>query len=250
MTKPTILIEGDSWAYTWLPDQSGGFVAHPGFGDLLRDRGWAVSQTAKAGSSNQGIAQRLQSYTGDWDLLIVVQTEPLRDWLTIPRSQDASLRFDLDLALPLIRAAGSLDRAVEQHLIRPFYQQLCDLAQNRPVWLIGGCAPIDLASVQGLANIQAVIPSVTEWLLPWVKDCYYQDSWEWSSSEYAAAIMDLGDLDLIRDWFDITGRMSNKLQAWTQDCEYFNPDKWHPNHSAHVKIADLLDQTLIKSWPR
>jgi hypothetical protein len=89
---------------------------------------------------------------------------------------------------------------------------------------------------------------MTEWLLPTVKDCLYQNSWAWSSSEYAETIMKLGDIDLIRDWFDITQRMRDKLAAWGQDTQYFNPDKWHPNRSAHEKIAQLLDPLLAQQF--
>ncbi len=111
---------------------------------------------------------------------------------------------------------------------------------------MGGCSEIAVHSVP--ATLRVILPSIPRFLFEDrgdYEDCYYQDTHQWISREYADRVMQSRDLDLITDWYSVSKRTVAKLNYWTRDTEYFNPDKWHPNLAAHERIAELLDRELV-----
>ncbi len=117
-----ILVEGDSWAYTWSAG-SGENTAGPGFAQLLRNCGWQVDCTARAGSSNLASVSRVEALYKDYDLVIWLQTEPIRDWLH-PQEHHSRLLLAVDPLLDRVRLHGGLDPAISQYLREETYRRL------------------------------------------------------------------------------------------------------------------------------
>ena len=240
-----ILVDGDSWAYTWNPQQQ--LTQHQGFADLLRQRGWSVDCQAEGGCSNSRSVSRVLRDGRLYDLVIWIQTEPQRDWFTAgsvldPLTLQSRQLLDVDRLIPQVQAQGSLNQFLTRQLRDHCYAPLNSL--GKPVWLIGGCSKVAESELERFHNLTAVIPSVSELLFTDFSDCLYQDTHQWASREYADQIMALGDVKLIREWYAVTSDINRKLHRWGQDQQYFNPDKWHPNIQGHERICDLLDQRL------
>jgi len=236
---PRILIEGDSWAYVWDNHN----VSTPGFYSMIS--GFDFHCTAKAGSSNAQILQRIRDSHESWDLCIVILTEQIRDWLTIEGTTKIwntyRMVLDLDSLMSGVKNSGGLDQYM--HLcLRSYFEQLNSL--GKPVWLIGGCSLVPLALLEGLDNLRSPIASVVELLLPGCKDCIYQDTHQWQSREYADWVIAQHDISLIKEWYRITAETRDKIDRWQYDKVYFFPDKWHPNLQGHRKIAEALEPLL------
>ena len=233
-----ILVDGDSWAYTWDPGLNQ-LRRLPGFPELLQ-RSWTVTCSARGGDSNRRSVDRVLHAHRDYDLIIWIQTEPIRDWFI--STADPEPKLDLDQLMPLVESQGSLSTVMTQHLRQHCYQPLNSI--GKPVWLLGGCSKVAADQLKGFDNLTAVIPSISEFLLEDFADCLYQDTHQWASREYADRVMSLGNVDLISEWYAVTSDITRKLNRWGQDQQYFNPDKWHPNLLAHEQICDFLDHRL------
>lgn len=238
-----ILIEGDSWAYVWQLSDTGN-TAYPGFSRFLESAGHTVTVTAQAGSSNRQSIERVKYYKDEYDLVIWIQTEPMRDWFTnqevYDRVGNPRKMLDYRWVLDSVDRLGSLDAVVHDHLRKVTYPSL-RAASRSPIWVIGGCSP----AIKGLVELQpdttCVLPSFPQWLLNNSYDeCFYQDTHQWSTHEYVEAAMKRGNVRTIQDWYSVTKRMDAKLQAWKADETYFKPDEWHPNLVGHQQLADFL----------
>lgn len=241
-----ILIEGDSWAYVWQLLDSGN-QPFPGFSRYLEAAGHTVDVQARAGSSNQQTIDRIKDYTEPYDLVIWIQTEPMRDWFTdndaVDQVGNPRKMLDYKMVLDRVDRLGSLDAVVHEHLRTITYPQL-RAASRAPVWIIGGCSP----AVQGLVELHhmaCILPSFPQWLLNNAYDeCFYQDTHQWSTYEYVEEAMRRGNVHTIQDWYSVTKRLNTKLQAWKSDSVYFKPDEWHPNLAGHQRLAELLLASL------
>lgn len=238
-----ILIEGDSWAYVWKQTAEGN-IPTPGFSKFLQAAGHEVVVNAQAGSSNQRVIDRITKYTDSYDLVIWLQTEPMRDWFTdievYDRVGNARKQLDYKHVLDNVDRLGSLDAVISEHLRTVTYPGISSASQA-PVWAIGGCSPLVKGLVDQQSRMTCVLPSFPQWLLDnSYSECFYQDTHQWSTHEYVKEAMKRGNVRTIQDWYSVTTRMEDKLQAWKQDTVYFKPDEWHPNIGGHQRLADLL----------
>lgn len=236
-----IAIAGDSWGYVWtLRARDGG--QEPGFETILRERGHTVNNLAKAGASNKEAFELLNRFKAPIDLVIFIQTEPIRDfWLPVvhphPHEVDAERMFEL------ARIHKGLVPAMRHHLKAGLYTSLAEFSQRRsiPVLLVGGCSLVRPKDVP--APLTVAVPSWTELLLGTEKyqDHIFQDTNQWLSKSYADLIIKKRDLDLIEDWYDVTKVVLDKKGMWMQSPKYFSPDKHHPNMLGHSVLADALE---------
>lgn len=241
-----ILIEGDSWAYTFTFDDSTGSYQHPGFSQYLQPHCCIVN--AQPGSSNQLSISRIRGYTQAVDLIIWIQTEPIRDFFTdqfaVNSAGTSRAILDYRQVVGKVMQHGSLHSAMRDHLKTSTYSQLNQAAQEKSaqVLLLGGCSPVQTDLLEGLDNLHCLIPSIPGMFLPdcEYQTCLFQNTHQWANTEYADFVVATGRARLIQDWFAETKNINEKLLSWTQDQTYFNPDKWHVNDLAHRKIADII----------
>ena len=249
-----ILIEGDSWAYTFLFPKPGVSEQHAGFSRWLAEQHFVITN-AMPGSSNALSIERIRAYSKPVDLIIWIQTEPVRDFFTdqhVHMAVTNSPRPVLDYQQIYNSAdqLGSLKAAFRHHLRSVTYPALDQAAKekNAQVLMLGGCSPVQEHLLGGLDNLHSIIPNIPGLLLPNCpyQDCLFQNTHCWADHEYADYVVNSGNVKLIQDWFAETKRINEKLLAWQNDTVYFNPDKWHINTAGHRILANALIDYINK----
>jgi hypothetical protein len=238
-----ITIAGDSWGYCWN-DQG---QAEPGLEKLLIKKGHTVINLAVPGSCNRKAVARLTALTSKTDLVLFIQTEPIREWMIEENSVDLSGNnravVDAQRLFDQAVARGSVEAVLLDQLKNNTYHTLSRWQKrtSTPVLMIGGCSGIDPANLP-----DNLIPAVPSWpLLLLGQDRYpenmFVDTAQWLSWEYADLVHESKNLDLMLEWYDITKRLTVKLTAWFDDQIYFNPDNYHPNYLGHQRLVESLE---------
>ena len=234
-----IAIAGDSWGYVWTLDDDKGGQA-PGLDLLLRDQGYKVINAAKPGAGNMLAFELLTEISKRIDLVIFIQTEPIREFW-----KDNSLSpppLDAERVLAKAQESSGLVDAMRKHLRETIYAELSKFSKERsiPVLLVGGCSKIFSEDVPD--NLIVAVPSWCELLLgsTGYKDHIFQDTSHWLSREYADLVIKSKNIDLIEDWYSVSKDVLDKKGRWMMDTEYFNPDKHHPNMLGHSILVNAL----------
>ena len=233
-----IVIAGDSWGYVWtLTDDNGG--KSPGLELFLKGEGHKVTNVAKPGAGNLEAFELLAGVESP-DLIVFIQTEPIRDfWQTTSLSPPP---LDAEHVLAMAKQHGGLVKSMRRHLRESLYSKLSKLNELKgiPILLVGGCSVINPKDVP--TNLIVAVPSWCELLLGTkeFKDHIFQDTSHWLSKDYADLVIKSRDIDLIEDWYTVSKEVLDKTRTWGSDSEYFNPDKYHPNVKGHVKLFNAL----------
>ena len=234
-----IALVGDSWGYCWTgrgPDLG----TLPGIQDILQDQGHSVIDLCQAGSANYQSLQRLTALTVQPDLIIFIQTEPIRDFYTGLCDPNNSARAIVDSTkiFEMADAHGGLTAAMRHWLRTNTYQQLSDLQQRFgvPIWLVGGCSCVYPKDVPD--NVAVPVPSWSSLLIDSIQDSLFQNTAQWMDHEYSLLVRN--SPVLLSDWFTETKITVKKILAWHQDQQYFNPDDWHPNYQGHLRLVQCL----------
>lgn len=203
-----ILITGDSWGCgEWDGLNVDYRVTHTGIEQYLRDDGYDVKNVSVGGNNN---LQSLEAAKHEqFDHLIFFFTDPLR--------QATFEEF----------STISPKQIVQEHT-----EYVCDYLKYFPqVTLIGGCVKVTAK------DLNYVIPSVSELLVPDFKDTPYMTSHEWEehwmnikkpSSQFKQEIL------------DITESAGRKYQLWKDHPEWFWPDGLHANRKGIRKVYDYM----------
>lgn len=242
-----ILVEGDSWAYTFTFPNSISSEQNPGFGHWLTQGRHRVQVRAVQGSTNTASIERIEQYADPVDAIVWIQTEPIRDFFFSEPCVDergvSRVVLDCDRVYDLADWYGGLTRGIRHHLQTVTYPRLNRAAQAKqvPVLMLGGCSPVQTDLIQDLDHLEALIPNIPGMFLPncAYQSCLFQNTHNWVS-DYHDFIMRSKNRRLIRDWQEETKNINEKLLSWNKDQKYFNPDKWHVNRSAHRKIAEII----------
>jgi hypothetical protein len=204
-----ILITGDSWGCgEWDGLNVDYRVTHSGIEQYLRDDGYDVKNISVGGNNNLQSLELAKSES--FDHLIFFFTDPLRqatfeEFSTLSPKQIAQEHTDY----------------------------VCSNLKYFPkVTLIGGCVKVNPKE-----NIDYVIPSVSELVVPKFKDTPYMTSHEWEehwmnvkkpSSQFKQEIL------------DITEQTGPKYQLWKDNPDLFWPDGLHANRKAIRIVYDHL----------
>ena len=237
-----IALVGDSWGHCWTgrgPDAG----TLPGIEDILESQSHAVINLCVPGSSNHQSLCRLSQLDSKPDLIIFIQTEPIRDFYTGICDPENSARaiVDSERIFRMAQQHGGLEAAMQAWLVRDTYSRLSTLADQFQCRLevVGGCSCVcpDLLP----NNLSCTVPSWSS-LLVGGKDCLFQNSSQWLDHEYADLVR--SDSKLLADWFTVTKKTLDKICSWQQDTVYFWPDDWHPNYAGHqLLVSKLLNDT-------
>lgn len=233
-----IALVGDSWGHCWTgrgPDSG----TLPGIGDILESQSHTVINLSVPGSSNHQSLLRLSQLAAEPDLIIFIQTEPIRDFYTgdCDPSNSARAIVDSDRIFRMAQSFGGLEAAMRDWLARDTYSRLSTLADQFQCRLevVGGCSCVcpDLLP----SNLSSTVPSWSSLLVD-SKDCLFQNSAQWLDHEYADLVR--SDSKLLADWFTVSKKTLDKIRSWQQDSVYFNPDDWHPNYAGHQLLVNRL----------
>lgn len=210
-----IILAGDSWACgEWGRDLRGRYrPLHLGLQYYLRRRGHLVRVTAESGGTNLTQLERVQARARSGDLVVFVQTDPLRDSAVIPGQW---------------RAFHDQYQQGLQDLYRGLSLLPC------PVLLVGGVSPVrtDLIDPESPCRV-----AVRDWVeaMGLQRPCpVICRAWRYPDCEP----------ELLAQW----ERDERQLQEWDHRCrqsgtverEWFWPDGRHPNRRAHSWLAARL----------
>jgi hypothetical protein len=206
-----IIVAGDSWACgEWGQDDRGEYgVLHLGLTQCLREQGHSVTVTAWGGSTNWQQLRRVRDPRAD--LVVFVQTDPMRDRAQIPglwEDYHREYRRGLDL----------------------LYQGLAALPC--PVLLVGGNTAVAPERVP--PGVRVAVRDWVEALVGHRPLTIMGRSWPYPDC----------DPPLLSLW----EREEQALQEWDHRCrlpgtpehEWFWPDSRHPNRRAHRWLADRI----------
>jgi len=238
-----ITIAGDSWGYYW--DKQG--QQQQALEKVLTEKGHSVLNLTVPGSCNRRTVRRIISSIVKTDMILFIQTEPIREWFTKEASVDLSGHprsvVDAEKLFAAAEAAGSVETVLKNQLKDETY---CHLSQwqkqtSTPILMIGGCSYVDPDLVPD--NLICAVPS---WpLLLFGADSYQEtifiDTAQWLSWEYSDLIHQRKNIDLMIEWYDITKRIMVKTTVWLNDQTYFNPDNWHPNYQGQEKLDEYIE---------
>jgi sulfur relay (sulfurtransferase) complex TusBCD TusD component (DsrE family) len=214
------LITGDSWSqgeWDGYPDDYK--VAHQGIQQYLIDDGHQVTNVGQGGYNNTESFDSIPAVS--FDHLIFFYTDPLRQ----------ATEYEIKNILPF--------DIIDTHKFQ-LHRRLADLRnqKNCKITIIGGCA-----KYRGYCdNIDHVLPSISEVLVPGFEDSEYMTSREW---EYHLMIHgDHLSFEQKKQWLTIMDEAPKKYNIWANNPTMFWPDGLHANRHGALAIY----QHLRKLW--
>ena len=251
---PSIFISGDSWGCGEWPSSKphkiinkNAILEHRGLEQYFIEDNFLVFNSSVGGGSNNDSIQSLQfnleKYFKNGDIILWVQTDPIRD-----------LRPYTDLTNQIKKENGIF--ALANKLLIENYTMLNDLAikYNTHVHLIGGLSSIKPILVN---NYNKLITLLLSWpqLLMQHKTEYFQIDYEnfgewghdWSlDSINLSTLMNSGKLPFD---IDFSGKIIDELHKLDSYKIIFNdpifyPDGAHPNREGHKVLYDFIKEKL------
>ena len=216
------LIFGDSWSHHSFAklDNFKEGKGNTDFQTMFKNQEQEAINYSVLGGSNQDILNKIQTVKiADGDVLVVFQTDPLRDVIERKKFQ----------RLQNINFEQNSMTAVAESLLEEFYNKLSGL--NLPILLVGGlsCLAHDLIP----SNIFTLEKSWTELCKDGFKDCYF----EWTDfTELARDHLQCNDnLDIIKQ------QIQAKNHVW-QTSDSF---AWcHPSDIGYEAMFNALQPVL------
>lgn len=232
-----ILIGGDSWTlgeYRFHPDVNDGCWSHLGLVQYLMDEGHLVKNVGKGGSSNNdsitALKTAIENSVYKFEYIFWFQTDPIRD-----------LRPYTDPALKNIKTYQQLIEKQNECLLDS-YRNLDSIGSK--IYVIGGCAKINLDLISQFHNLEPIIPSVTEFLIPHYTHPEYVLT---DNSEREECFnLDASALDNLLDNWKKQSYLSEPRSMINDPLvrKYFLEDGAHINRWGHLEIFNYMCQKL------
>lgn len=200
------------------------------FQELFQKNNINADNYAIRGGTNLDTIKQIQKLNKDYDLLIVVQTDPIRQFV---RGVDGpNIIIDKEIELP------DVDNFVElcEHTLADFYNKL-ELCQ-KPILLIGGCAKICSEYVP--TSIATLSESWTEIMIPGFLDnyLYWLDP---ALGLYEHARKQLKWSCSLSDFFEFEKQIHQKNYIW-QSSDHFS---WsHAGDSAYYEMFKKIMEVI------
>lgn len=217
-----VLIAGDSWSQGEWGGSHGEYgVVHQGMHQYLLDDGYEVFNVGRGGYHNFESFDAVTQFDQSFDHLIFFYTDPLR-----------------------VSKEDDIKNIPPQHLIaehkQVIYRYLEQIKNetHAKITLIGGCVKF----IGDDTNIDYLIPSVTELLIPNFVDNEYLVSQQWRS--HFLAQEKTFNIQQKTQWLEILTQADNKFSVWGKNPEYFWPDGYHMNR----KGAKIVYEKLKELW--
>lgn len=220
--KKKILIIGDSWGCgEWDFRLKPYGVKHPGLQKYLQEEGNIVKNISRGASDKDYVIRKLNQYEkynlmNKFDYVIVFVTdifrvglEPSKDFWVIGNTKENILK--------------ERDR-----LMKVYFEKLN--SYSKPIHLIGGFQKIYDYDVNGFDNLNLLVPSFVELIVP------NEKHWEICFSDYVQTIPETLPTDYI-DWiYEIFKRWENIVS----NNLFFATDNVHPNRAAHFLLKEYI----------
>ena len=252
--SPSIFISGDSWGCgEWPPPKhrkiinKNATLEHRGLEQYFIEDDFLVYNSSAAGASNndsiQSLKYNLEKHFQSGDIVLWVQTDPIRD-----------LRPYTDLTNQIKKENGVF--ALANRVLIDNYSRLNDLAIkfNTNVHLIGGLSSINSTLIGNYNRLITLIVSWPQLLVshkPEFSQIDYENYGEWGhdwslDSINLSALMNSGKLPFE---IDLAEKIIDELHKLVGYKIIFNdpifyPDGGHPNREGHKILYDFIKKKL------
>lgn len=218
-----ILITGDSWSQgEWDGDSSDYRVTHSGVQQYLTEAGYTVTNVGQGGYNNNESLEAVISElpNNNYTHCIFFFTDPLR--------QTTYEEFSTTFPSIIIRnhvnhLLESLDNLKKETGIK--------------IVIIGGCAKLIVKDYIP-SNIDIIIPSLSELLIPEFTDYEFMSSREWEN--HWLALETKCSHEHKKEIYDLYNLASIKFDLWAKYKNLFWPDGRHVNRVGHKILFDYL----------
>jgi hypothetical protein len=223
-----VAVFGDSWAYSsWkkLPEFKEE-LSEVNFQKLFVEKNIVANNLAITGGTNLDTIEQMKRFGSGYDLLIVFQTDPIRQFFV--QSSDTKLTINPNVELP---EANDFEELCELTL-KNFYEELSDI--HIPILLVGGCTKLCYkhvpAKIKHLSKswTELMVPDFTDHYFYWVENTlglyeYARKKFHWDTS--------------LSDFFQIEKQILMKNHIWQTSDDF----SWcHPSDSAYYAMFEEI----------
>lgn len=221
MVDCKFIITGDSWSQgEWNGKSTDYKIIHKGFHQYLIDAGHDVTNVGRGGyNNNQSLSALLNELpNNNYTHCFFFFTDPLR--------QSTYKEFSSQLPSTIIRNHTNV-----------IIKKLDDLSKQTgiKIIIIGGCAKVVISDYNP-TNIDLIIPSISELLVPFFVDsgCTFSEEW----TRHWLRLKNNCSLDYKHDILNVFDQAQNKVNLWKQRRDLFWPDGEHINRTGHKILFD------------
>lgn len=224
MSKPKIFIGGDSWACGEWPEGPSLHASHKGLEEYFIQDGYSVINTARGGASNHDsvslLSSAVKSFYSDNDIVIWVQTDPIRN-----------VKQQLAKA---VEQAGGIARLMRK-LAQEDYARLDRLLI--PVHAVGGLYNIQLDLLP--PNVHCLAESWVRLLVPsWNEQAILDSDWTVDDVQLST----FKDQELVKQCIDELIQMTSNRAVYNNTI--FHPNGNHPNREGHRILYNYIKERL------
>lgn len=234
-------IKGDNWPAIapkyyqrdslpdWIKEELKSFafsppagISHKGLELYLTTAGYDVVNTSEGASSNkEAISRLIDVIDNNINLVIFIQTDPLRDLRPFDGFKDQFKTYD-----QLIE--------YQNYSLSITYDQLNNI--GKPIICLGGCSKLNLSLIKNFSNLVPLIPSIPEWLEPdyTMPEIWFSDWWHEIGRQF-----DIDSLDKLLQ----NKKMQDLLESKKYE-KYFHPDGRHANRHAWNAVSEYLNNYI------
>jgi hypothetical protein len=220
-----IAIGGDSWGVREWSDSED---IHRGMWQYFEEDGHKVNMSAIPGECNNITINHLKNVVSSplvkYDYIFWFQSDPIRD-LRPYDDFGKSIKTYEDL---IIKSNELIDKTY--NFLNSIGQKIC---------CIGGCSKLNLELIKKYNNLNPLIESVTEFILP-----TYTHPKLWCSDWIKVVDrLDMDSIDLLlKDKLNQDSLSDTEIK---EHKEYFWPDGGHPNRKGHRVLYDYIINNVI-----
>jgi len=222
-----IIITGDSWSQgEWEGSPPNYRLTHGGVQQYLVEAGYAVTNVGRGGyNNNESLAALITRLPNDnYTHCIFFFTDPLRQ----------ATYEDFSTTLPSIIIRNHVNHLLES---------LDNLNKETgiKIVIVGGCAKLIFKDYVP-TNIDFVLPSLCELLMPEFVDTEFMNSSEWN--DHWLKLETKCSFEHKKEIYDVYNNAGIKFDMWGKRKDLFWPDGIHANRQAHKILFDYLIDTL------
>ena len=222
-----IIITGDSWSQgEWDGYPTNYRITHGGVQQYLTEAGYTVTNVGQGGyNNNESLAALISELPNDnYTHCIFFFTDPLR--------QTTYEEFSTTLPSMIIRnhvnhLLESLDNINKETGIK--------------IVIVGGCAKLIFKDYVP-TNIDVIVPSLSELLIPEFIDNEFMNSQEWN--DHWLKLETKLSFEHKKEIYDVCNNAGIKFDTWKKRKDLFWPDGIHVNSRGHKILFDYLIDNL------
>ena len=225
-----ILLAGDSWGIGTYQGKGNNYKpTGKGIQSILEYQGHQVTNVSHPGISNRSIITRIPYKLDEFDYIVFLQTDILREnSYHGPKGKETSWRWLREDFIDELMTADTIESYINEHF-NYLYSKLNRIGPK--IICLGGWSDLH-PSITAFDNLVPLIPSITQLLVPKVKEQVYISDFEY----FVDLSKDKKFMDKFNSEFkQIAIQSSHKFE---ESCRAW--DDVHPNIEGYQLVVDQL----------